>query len=405
MASRQTSEFTSRYSGDDKTGYAVEHQDEQLNHILENAKERLYYEGPASDLDHRISFLNSMEEEMDSLPNLSDGDMSSPETKAMLDHRTNLEMTYAIINSEDDKLAHYNYEDLEAFGETLLHSLNRKDFANDHERAKAAQVLADKVIGGMFKGLESPAARQGTGIGYNESIPRMEANGLEAWHRENLKDALLNDDGANDSTEVTDIIHSAHNVVTDANYERGITYETIEAGLDDPLLTDIQLQRLNTYLWNDRMAAIGLEDEAALLANGGMSNHTANLLRDAAYNRDHSAFAMVTEDIATSRHTGTIAMEGYAGLESPTAFRSIDEIETYAQQADGVLDQAAATEGAMNSDHLEYVRNMVEGLHACAEYMREAIIGESAANIRHMMTETATLAKAVSYMVRPAEQS
>ena len=32
MASRQTSEFTGRYGGNDKTGYAVEHQDEELNH-------------------------------------------------------------------------------------------------------------------------------------------------------------------------------------------------------------------------------------------------------------------------------------------------------------------------------------------------------------------------------------
>ena len=46
MATRQTSDFSSRYGGNEKTGYAVEHQDEELNHILENAKERLYYEGP-----------------------------------------------------------------------------------------------------------------------------------------------------------------------------------------------------------------------------------------------------------------------------------------------------------------------------------------------------------------------
>ena len=34
MATRQTSGFTSRYGGKEKTGYAVEHQDEELNHIL-----------------------------------------------------------------------------------------------------------------------------------------------------------------------------------------------------------------------------------------------------------------------------------------------------------------------------------------------------------------------------------
>ena len=33
MASRQTSEFSSRYGGNEKTGYAVEHQDEELNYI------------------------------------------------------------------------------------------------------------------------------------------------------------------------------------------------------------------------------------------------------------------------------------------------------------------------------------------------------------------------------------
>ena len=33
MATRQTSGFTSRYGGNEKTGYAVEHQDEEINHI------------------------------------------------------------------------------------------------------------------------------------------------------------------------------------------------------------------------------------------------------------------------------------------------------------------------------------------------------------------------------------
>ena len=34
MATRQTSGLTSRYGGKEKTGFAVEHQDEELNHIL-----------------------------------------------------------------------------------------------------------------------------------------------------------------------------------------------------------------------------------------------------------------------------------------------------------------------------------------------------------------------------------
>ena len=34
MATKQTSGFASRYGGKEKTGYAVEHQDEELNHIL-----------------------------------------------------------------------------------------------------------------------------------------------------------------------------------------------------------------------------------------------------------------------------------------------------------------------------------------------------------------------------------
>ena len=405
MATRQTSEFPSRYSGNEKTGYAVEHQDEELNHILDNAKERVYYEGPASDLDHRVSFLNGMEEQMDNLPSLSDRDMSSRDTKAMMDHRSNMEMTYAIINSEDDNLAHYSHEDREAFGETLLHSFNQANFANEKEREKTAEVLADKVIGGMFKGLESPAGRAGTGIGYNGSMARMEARGLEAWHRENLKDALLEDAGSNDSSEVRDIIHSAHNVVADATYEQGINYDTIEAGLDDPRLTEIQLDRFNTYLWTDRMAELGFDDEAALIATGGMSDHTANLLRDAAYNKDSAAFGMVADQVASAEPTGTIAMEGYTGLESPRAFRNVDDIENYAQKADGILDQAAATEGAMNPDHLEYARNMVEGLRASADYIRDGMIGDTATNMRHMMAETATLAKAVSYMVRPTDQN
>ena len=33
MATRQTSGFTGRYGGKEKTGYAVEHQDEEINHI------------------------------------------------------------------------------------------------------------------------------------------------------------------------------------------------------------------------------------------------------------------------------------------------------------------------------------------------------------------------------------
>ena len=33
MATRQTSEFTSRYGGNEKAGYALKHQDEEINHI------------------------------------------------------------------------------------------------------------------------------------------------------------------------------------------------------------------------------------------------------------------------------------------------------------------------------------------------------------------------------------
>ena len=33
MATRQTSEFSSRYGGNENTGYAVEHEDEELNYI------------------------------------------------------------------------------------------------------------------------------------------------------------------------------------------------------------------------------------------------------------------------------------------------------------------------------------------------------------------------------------
>ena len=71
MAEKNTGEF--KMNGNDpQANYALEHKDEELEFLPEKLKTSLEYEGPATALDHKVSFLNSMKDQLGDITSASD---------------------------------------------------------------------------------------------------------------------------------------------------------------------------------------------------------------------------------------------------------------------------------------------------------------------------------------------
>ena len=71
MAEKNTGEF--RMKGNDpQANYALDHKDEELEFLQEKLKTSLEYEDPATALDHKVTFLNSMKDQLEDMLSASD---------------------------------------------------------------------------------------------------------------------------------------------------------------------------------------------------------------------------------------------------------------------------------------------------------------------------------------------
>ncbi|MDE2937632.1 MAG: hypothetical protein OXR67_01750 [Chloroflexota bacterium] len=117
MVRDRGSEFTSRYGDDDQTGFALEHKDERVDYLVEDVMKRLEIEGPGSALDHRMRFLDRMEEGIDDA-NAVHGNTAARFGASAMEHVSSLEMSYAVIDRGDD-LAKYEERDRAACADSV----------------------------------------------------------------------------------------------------------------------------------------------------------------------------------------------------------------------------------------------------------------------------------------------
>ena len=109
MVRDRGSEFTSRYGDNDQTGFALDHKDERVDYLVEDIVKRLEIEGPGSALDHRMRFLDQMEENINDANTVHENSAARFGASA-LEHVSNLEMSCALIDRGDD-LARYDERD------------------------------------------------------------------------------------------------------------------------------------------------------------------------------------------------------------------------------------------------------------------------------------------------------